>query len=145
MPLDHFVSQVHLKNFYTDRGRLVGVKKDDLKKFYAKSEDVCRRIDGNTNGYLTESRVIEEFLKRIEPNYNMALDAIRRREIDAETVYVIAGFVAYVMSCSPTGHADRHATHCGDAAIGSGDVGCTRASSARAGRTWRSEPIGFAR
>lgn len=102
MPLDHFVSQVHLKNFYTDRGRLVGVKKDDLKKFYAKSEDVCRRIDGNTNGYLTEPRVIEEFLKRIEPNYNMALDAIRRREIDAETVYVIAGFVAYVMSCSPT-------------------------------------------
>jgi hypothetical protein len=32
----------------------------------------------------------------------MALDTIRRREIDAETVYIIAGFVAYVISCSPT-------------------------------------------
>jgi hypothetical protein len=42
MPLDHFIPQVHLRNFYTNGrgGRLIGVKKDDLKKFYAKSEDV---------------------------------------------------------------------------------------------------------
>jgi hypothetical protein len=58
MPLDHFVSQVHLKNFYTDRGRLVGVKKDNLKKFYAKSENVCRRVDRSTNGYLAEPRAV---------------------------------------------------------------------------------------
>ncbi|MGX9147212.1 hypothetical protein [Mesorhizobium sp. 128a] len=33
MPLDHFVSQVHLKNFYSDGGcgPLVRIKKDDLQ------------------------------------------------------------------------------------------------------------------
>jgi hypothetical protein len=102
MPLDHFVSQVHLKNFYTDSGRLVGVKKDDLKKFYAKSDDVCRRPDGSTNGYLTEPRAVEEFLKEVEPKYNAAVTALRERNIDADGVYVLAGFIAYLMTCSPT-------------------------------------------
>lgn len=104
MPLDHFVSQVHLKNFYSDSGRgpLVGIKKDDLKIFHPWSEDVCRRADGSTNEFLVAPRAIEVFLKRVEPNYNAALEAIRRREIDHNDVYVIAGFVAYVMTCSPT-------------------------------------------
>ncbi|MES0156359.1 DUF4238 domain-containing protein [Mesorhizobium sp. M0018] len=104
MPLDHFVSQVHLRNFYSDdeRGCLVGVKKDDLKKFYPWSENICRRPDGSTNDYLQEPRAIEDFLTRVEPNYNAAIDAVRRREIDTDQVYVIAGFVAYVMSASPT-------------------------------------------
>jgi hypothetical protein len=104
MPLDHFVSQVHLRNFYSaaEPKRLVAIKMDDLKTFYPWSENVCRRADGSTNEYLEEPRAIEQFLKRIEPNYNAALEALRRREPDAGDVYVIAGFVAYVMSCSPT-------------------------------------------
>ncbi|RWM11823.1 MAG: DUF4238 domain-containing protein [Mesorhizobium sp.] len=104
MPLDHFVSQVHLRNFYSaeEPRRLVGVKKDDLKKFSARSEHVCRRPEGSTNDYLEEPRAIEDFLTRIEPNYNAALEAVRRREITVDDVYVIAGFVAYLMCCSPT-------------------------------------------
>lgn len=104
MPLDHFVSQVHLKNFYSNGGcgPLVGIKKDDLKKFRPWSDNVCRRPDGSTNDFLVEPRAIEAFLKRVEPNYNTALEAIRRRDIDETAVYVIAGFVAYVMTCSPT-------------------------------------------
>ncbi|MES0032374.1 DUF4238 domain-containing protein [Mesorhizobium sp. M0040] len=103
MALDHYVSQVHLRNFYSDdaRGRLVAVRKDDLKRFYPWSEDVCRIEDGSTNAYLNEPRAIEAFLKRIEPNYNRALAAVRERRIDAEDVNVVAGFVAYVASCSP--------------------------------------------
>lgn len=104
MPLDHFVSQVHLRNFYStaEPKRLVAVKKDDLKTFYPWSENVCRRTNGSTNRYLQDPRAIEEFLKRIEPNYNAALEVLRSREPDVGEVYVIAGFVAYVMSCSPT-------------------------------------------
>ncbi|TGR23153.1 MULTISPECIES: DUF4238 domain-containing protein [unclassified Mesorhizobium] len=103
MALDHYVSQVHLRNFYSDdaRGRLVAVRKDDLKRFYPWSEDVCRIEEGSTNAYFNEPRTIEAFLKRIEPNYNRALSAVRERRIDAEDVNVIAGFVAYVASCSP--------------------------------------------
>lgn len=103
MALDHYISQVHLRNFYsTDaRGRLVAVKKADLKKFYPWSEDVCRIEEGSTNGYLREPRAIEEFLKPIERRYNAALQAVRERRIDADEVYVIAGFISYVTSCSP--------------------------------------------
>ena len=104
VPLDHFVSQVHLKNFYATEapGRLVAIKKDDLRKFHAWSKNVCARSDGSTNTYLQEPRAIEKFLKRVEGRYNEALEAIRRREPDGQDVYVIAGFVAYVASCSPT-------------------------------------------
>ncbi len=104
MALDHYVSQVHLRNFYSNdaRGRLVGLKKDDLKKFYPWSENVCRHEEGSTNAYLTEPRAIEEFLKGIEPNYNEALARVRARDLNAKTVYVIAGFVGYVATSSPS-------------------------------------------
>ena len=60
MPLDHYVSQVHLKNFNSPA-------LDDLKRFRTKSQDVCRIEDGSTNAYLKENRAIEEFLKDVEP------------------------------------------------------------------------------
>lgn len=103
MPLDHYVSQVHLRNFYSDGGKgpLVGVKKDDLKLFRPWSDAVCRLPNGSTNSYLVEPRVIEAFLERIEPKYNAALEALRSRELDVGDIYTLAGFVAYVMSCSP--------------------------------------------
>lgn len=85
------------------RGRLVAVRKDDLKTFHALTENVCRRPDGSTNLFLHEPRAIEEFLKRIEPNYNAALDAVRNRAIEVEHVYVIAGFVAYTFSARTGG------------------------------------------
>jgi hypothetical protein len=62
---------------------------------------VCRTEEGSTNVYLTESRIIEEFLRTIEPKYNAMVDTLRRGEIDREAVYVIAGFAAYVAACSP--------------------------------------------
>jgi hypothetical protein len=57
--------------------------------------------EGSTNRYLSEPRIIEEFLTGIEPKYNASVDQLRRGEIDREAVYVIAGFAAYVASCSP--------------------------------------------
>ncbi|MET0597788.1 MAG: hypothetical protein ABWZ57_07950, partial [Mesorhizobium sp.] len=65
VPLDHFVSQVHLRNFYSPalQGRMFyGIKKTDLQKFTARSENVCRTKDGSTNPYFQKPRVIEEFL-----------------------------------------------------------------------------------
>jgi hypothetical protein len=73
------------------------------------SEDVCRTSDGSTNEYLNEPRVIEDFLKLIEPKYNRSVEKFRSGEIDEEAIFTIAGFVSYVAVCSPTGmrlHAD---------------------------------------
>jgi hypothetical protein len=105
MPLDHYISQVHLKKFYSPSlgNRMYAIRKADLKDFTPRSEDVCRIMDGSTNAYLLKDRVIEEFLKSIEPNYNDALDKLISGKIDNECIYTIAGFVAYIIFCSPAG------------------------------------------
>ena len=105
MPLDHYVSQVHLRKFYSPvlGDRMYAMRKSDLKSFTPKSKDVCRINDGSTNAYLQNDRVIEEFLKAIEPKYNAALDMLKTRKINLECIYTIAGFVAYICACSPGG------------------------------------------
>lgn len=104
MPLDHYVSQVHLKNFYSQKFKFLmhAIRKTDLKAFRTNAESVCRIEAGSTNFYLQEdSRAVERFLKSIEPKYNLALKKLKTNNIDSECVYVIAGFVAYVFTCSP--------------------------------------------
>ena len=82
---------------------MYATRKSDLKSFTPKSKDVCRINDGSTNAYLQNDRVIEGFLKVIEPKYNAALDMLKTRKINAECIYTIAGFVAYVCACSTGG------------------------------------------
>jgi len=103
MPLDHFVSQVHLKNFISPKlgNRLYAIRKSDVACFTPRTKDVCGIEDGSTNAYLRQERAIEEFLKAIEPKYNTALRAARKGEIDQEAVLVFAGFAAFVTCCSP--------------------------------------------
>lgn len=105
MPLDHYVPQVHLKNFYSPvlGKRMYAIRKSDLKCFTPNSKGVCGIHDGSTNAYLREDRAIEEFLKTIEPNYNLSLEKLITGKIDDECVYTISGFVAYVITCSPGG------------------------------------------
>ena len=63
MPLDHYVSQVHLKNFYSPvlDGLMYGIRKSDLKCFRTKSQDVCRIEDGSTNAYLRKIGPLRNF------------------------------------------------------------------------------------
>ena len=105
MPLDHYISQVHLKKFYSPvlGNRMYAIRKTDLKSFTPRSEDVCRIVDGSTNAYLREDRAVEDFLKTIEPSYNAALEKLIARKIDNECIYTIAGFMASVICCSPAG------------------------------------------
>lgn len=105
MPLDHYVSQVHLKRFYApalDGKKMHAFRKSDGHAFICGAKDVCRLSEGNTNTYLPEPRLVEEFLKLIEPKYNSACAAFATGEITPDAVFVVAGFTAYVMSCSPT-------------------------------------------
>lgn len=105
MPLDHYISQVYLKNFYSPvlGNRMYATRKCDLKSFTPDSESVCRTNNGSTNSYLKESRAVEDFLKTIEPKYNGALAKLITDNIDEECIYTIGGFVAYFLSCSPGG------------------------------------------
>lgn len=103
MPLDHYVSQVHLKNFYSPAlGELMyAVKKSDLKLFQCNSKSVCRIESGNTNPYLKDERAIEDFLRDVEPAYNPSVSKLQMNEIDQKAIYTIAGFAAYVTCCAP--------------------------------------------
>ena len=104
MTLDHYVPQVHLKNFYSPAldGLMYAIRKSNLKRFTPKSQDVCRIEEGSTNAYLTEDRAVEEFLKTVEPRYNASLAKLRDNKIDQEAIASLAGFAAYIVSCSPT-------------------------------------------
>lgn len=105
MALDHYVSQVHLRNFYSPvlGERLYAIRKSDGKTFTPNSESVCRIEGGSTNAYLKEDRLIEEFLKTIEPKYNIVIKRLLEGSIDSECIYVIAGFAAYIVTSSPAG------------------------------------------
>jgi hypothetical protein len=105
MPLDHYIPQVHLQKFYSPvlGDRMYAIRKTDLKIFTPNSKAVCGINDGSTNAYVREDRAIEEFLKTIEPKYNAALDKLIHKKIDNECIYTIAGFIAYVITCSPAG------------------------------------------
>src|SRR5271154_5011687 len=103
MALDHYVSQVHLKNFYSPslNGLMYAIRKSDMKRFRTKSQDVCRIEQGGTNAYLVEDRAIEEFLREVEPHYNASLAKLRENKMDQEAIASLAGFTAYIISCSP--------------------------------------------
>ncbi len=74
MPLDHYISQIHLKKFNSPAlgDRVYAIRKSDLKTFTANSRAVCVVNDGSTNAYLPEGRAIENFLETIEPKYSSA-------------------------------------------------------------------------
>jgi Protein of unknown function (DUF4238) len=103
MALDHYISQVHLKRFYSPalNNLMHAIRKSDFKKFTPKAKDVCRLDEGSTNDYLTDPRAIEEFLKAVEGGYNSAVFALEAGKPDREAIYVAAGFLAYVLTCSP--------------------------------------------
>lgn len=104
MPLDHFIPQVYLRGFYSPElgERLHALRKSDMMYFTPGAKAVCAVVDGSSNAYIRENRLIEEFLKSVEPNYPKALETLKHGKISQKTIYTVAGFVAFVSSCSPT-------------------------------------------
>lgn len=80
---------------------MYAIRKRDLKSFTPDAYSVCRIEAGNSNTYLKETRTIEEILKTVEPGYNSAVEKLQDDSIDRGCIYIIAGFVAYVLTCSP--------------------------------------------
>jgi hypothetical protein len=105
MALDHYVPQVHLRRFYSRslEGQMHVIRKSDLRQYNSNSRNACGINDGSTNMYLENPRVIEMILEEIEPRYNRALEQLADARVSSEGVFAIAGFVTYVMTCSPAG------------------------------------------
>jgi len=77
-------------------------RKSDGAQFPCGSEDVCRISDGSTNQFLGEPRILEDFLRRIEPSYNRACEALASGQFSIDDIVIIAGFAAFVIGTSPT-------------------------------------------
>lgn len=103
MALDHYVSQVHLKQFLrqTDKKLLNAARKSDLSVFTPRPRDVCRVEDGSTNKYLTDNRAVEDFLKEIEPAYEPCLARVFAGELNWKSRQVFSGFLAYIQTYTP--------------------------------------------
>lgn len=103
MPLDHYIPQVHLKNFYDPElsERMHGIRKRDLQTYHCNAYSQCRVLNGSTNDFLLTDRAIEDFLKIVEPRYNSAVAGFRRGHRQKNDIFVIAGFIAYIQACSP--------------------------------------------
>jgi hypothetical protein len=104
MPLDHYISQVHLKNFNSPAlgNLLYAIRKSDLNTFTPRAQDVCRIEEGSTNSFLSKERAVEDFLKDVEPIYNKSIEKFRQKSPDGESIYTIAGIMSYILTCSPT-------------------------------------------
>lgn len=104
MPLDHYVPRVHLRKFYSAEltfRKLYRYPKSKAVCHPCGAEDVCRLQEGNTNTYIEDPRAIEEFLKLVEPKYNIAVENLLNGSHTFEDVLSIIGFCAYVSTCTP--------------------------------------------
>lgn len=105
MALDHYVSQVHLRNFYAKAlnfRKMHAYRKSDGASFICGAEDVCRIDEGSTNQFLTEPRILEEFLRGIEPYYDRSCNAVASGQFSIDDIVILAGFAAFVIGTSPT-------------------------------------------
>lgn len=104
MARDHYVPQCHLSQFIAqDLGHLLhAISKSSGKHFTPRPADVCRVPSGNSIPYLDNERAVEDFLKTVEPPYKPCVERLRAGHLDQEIVYVISGFTAYTITCSPT-------------------------------------------
>lgn len=103
MSLDHYVPQVHLRNFYCNHlgNRMHALRKADQKYFTPDSSSICRIEDGSTNPFLQEPRAIEEFLRLIEPKYNTAVSRISQGRPDLHSIFALSGYMACILTCAP--------------------------------------------
>ena len=104
MPSDHYISRVYLKKFGTPENRdlMYVILKKTMIKFKDSTRHQCASQNGSTNFYLAKERIVEEFLKEIEPKYDIVLNKIKDGVIDSECIFVISGLIAYIQTCSPT-------------------------------------------
>lgn len=103
MPVDHYVPQTHLRQFYSPalNDQFYAMRKSDQRQFRTNARGVCGINEGSTNAYLINDRAIEDFLATVEPLYPTAVNDLRDGNINKDCLYSIAGFVASVATCAP--------------------------------------------
>ena len=92
MARDHFVAQTYLKHWVNPQsGMLRGYGKQSGKEFPCAPRDVCHAWDWDVNPYFQENaRLLGEYRKIFEPQWNPAVAAVRSGQISAEEKFALA-------------------------------------------------------
>lgn len=104
MSKDHYVAQTYLKHFIDPKlGNLLhAYDKEKLNYFTPRTEDICYAEGWDTNPYFEDNKLIDKYLKVVEPKWNHAVKDIVCIPHSENTKYVMAMYIAYLTSCTPT-------------------------------------------
>jgi len=101
---DHYVSQTYLRLFVGPNGDLVPYYKN-ARVVIGKSQkpkSICFETEGDTNKYFQNPRLLDELLPVFENPWKNNIVRLENGFIDANTKFELAGYIAFLRSCSPT-------------------------------------------
>ncbi|MDZ4777167.1 MAG: DUF4238 domain-containing protein [Alphaproteobacteria bacterium] len=102
MPQDHWVAQTYLKHFCDSRGSLHAFSKRRGNNFPSTPKGVCCERDGDSNpNFLNSPELLGTYRSIFEPHWNTALEALRDRKASHQDKFVISGYAANLMTCTP--------------------------------------------
>ena len=101
---DHYVAQTYLESFVDSDGFIVPYYKGmRIVVGNRKSpKAVCSEVDGDTNKYFNNPRILEEYLPLFENPWKQNVEALRDHYIDGMVKYEISGYVSFLRTCTPT-------------------------------------------
>jgi hypothetical protein len=101
---DHFMSQTYLRSFTNSDGYLIPYYKADHAIIGSPKlpKTVCYEIDGDSNKYFDDPRVLDSYLPQFENSWRQNVEALREQLLDDVVKYQIAGYVAFLRACTPT-------------------------------------------
>lgn len=111
MPRDHYVAQTYLKHFLDPNldKLLHAYDKKLLKHFTPTTKNICCAQDWDTNPYFEDERAVDKYLRIIEPKWNDGVENIGDLLKYEEIKYFMAGYIAVLVSCTPS--SVRTSTH----------------------------------
>lgn len=101
---DHYVSQTYLRLFVGPNGNLVPYYKN-ARAIVGKPKrpkSICFETEGDTNKYFENPRLLDKFLPAFENPWENNIVKLERGVLDANTKYELAGYIAFLRSCTPT-------------------------------------------
>lgn len=106
MSKDHYIAQTYLKHFHTPNSENLvnAIRKRDLTWLQGvHTETICQKDNWSNSPYHQDDpRIVEEYLKIFEPEWDTAIKALERGRFDDNTKYIIAGYIVYLRACTPT-------------------------------------------
>lgn len=101
---DHYVSQTYLRLFVGPNGGLVPYYKNArvIVGKPKRPKSICFETEGDTNKYFENPRLLDQFLPAFENPWENNIVKLERGILDANTKYELAGYIAFLRSCTPT-------------------------------------------